>query len=153
MSNIIVNWIIIVLVILVLFIIIRYLLSKLVYFRNRKKTKNIISILLAVTIYFYFSSLFFYNISLQTEEKFDEIVWINDINDRHKMIDDLLKSNYLIDKSRRKINDVFGKPKKTIQDDIWVYELIDRTWADFELIELKIYFKDDTVRKFDYSAK
>ena len=65
------------------------------------------------------------------------------------MIDDLINSNYLIGKNKSKIEDIFGKPKKIIKtQDIWNYQLVGRTWADFKIINLKLYFKNDTIVEF-----
>lgn len=85
------------------------------------------------------------------KEKFDEIVWKENITERYKMIDDLLESDYLIGKSKKKIKDVFGEPEIVSEEGrVFQYKLVGRSWADFNLIDLKLYFVNDTVKKFDY---
>ena len=70
------------------------------------------------------------------------------------MIDDLIHSDYLIGKTKEEIESVFGLPKKNDnQNDIIKYELIGRTWGDFQIVNLKIFFEDNIVTSFEYSHK
>ena len=68
------------------------------------------------------------------------------------MINDLLASDYLIGKTENKIKEVFGEPKKILGSDnnILVYDLIDRSWSEFKIIELKLYFKNNTLIKYEH---
>ncbi|PWH83660.1 hypothetical protein DIS18_03645 [Algibacter marinivivus] len=135
----------------IIFIFIKLILNKLNYFKEKKGFKNIISVLSAILIYSFISVLFFNNLTKIPKEKFDEIVWKENITERHKMIDDLLESEYLIGKSKNKINDVFGEPEMVLEDGkIFQYKLVGRSWADFNLIDLKLYFENDIVKKFEY---
>lgn len=90
---------------------------------------------------------------MQPKKEFNEFIWKENISERHKMIEDLLSSNYLIGKSKSKVNEVFGRPKNDLKNEIWQYELIGHTWSDFILYDLKLYFEDHTVVKFDYSIR
>ena len=46
------------------------------------------------------------------KEKFYKIVWKESVSETHKMIDDLLQSDYLIGKEKETIESIFGKPLK-----------------------------------------
>lgn len=110
--------------------------------------------LLALIIYFLFSSLYFNYLTITPKEKFDELIWSKSVTERHKMIDDLLSSNYLIGKSKNKIKEIFGKPSKSFEkENTWNYELVKRNWSDFETVYLKIYFENNAVSKFDSSTR
>lgn len=151
MKDIILSLVFFVVIILLIFIIVRLILNQLKYFKKRKIIKNILSALSAILIYFLFSVLFFNSLTKIPEEKFDETVWKENVSERHKMIDDLLESEYLIGKSKSKINDVFGKPKRVLEKgQIFEYELVGKSWADFKVINLKLYFKNNSVNKFEY---
>jgi hypothetical protein len=87
------------------------------------------------------------------QDNFDKTVWINNISERHKMIDDLLKSNYLIGKNFGEIREVFGEPKELDSDkNIIIYELIGQTALDFKITTLKLHIKDSIVQKFTYDT-
>ena len=151
MKNIILSIITFIVILIVIFIVLRFILNKINYFKKRKITKNIVSGLSTMVIYFTLNILFFHSITKLPKQKFNETLWKNDISQRHQMIEDLLKSKYLIGKNKDTINDLFGKPKNRIEEkNIYIYELIDRTWSDFKIIELKLYFENNIVIKFDY---
>ncbi|WP_418637564.1 hypothetical protein [Winogradskyella sp.] len=139
---------------LILFIVIKILLKKTTYFRDRKKTRNIVTVVLALFLYYLFSLLFFNYLTEIPKVKFNENTWKDNISERHKMIDDLIHSDYLIGKTKEEIESVFGLPKKNDnQNDIIKYELIGRTWGDFQIVNLKIFFEDNIVTSFEYSHK
>ena len=126
-------------------------MDKLNYFNKRKIFKNILSALAAILIYFLLSVLFFNSLTKIPKEKFNEMVWKENISERYKMIDDLRESEYLIGKSKNKINYVFGKPERILEEGkVFEYKLVGQSWADFKTIKLKIHFKNDSVTKFEY---
>ena len=134
-----------------MFFLLKLALSKLSYFKERKVVNNIVSILSAIIIYFFCSTIFFNSLTEISEKKFDEIIWNENINERHKMINDLLKSDYLVGKSRSRINRVFGKPERILEEgSVYEYKMVGRSWADFKIIDLKLYFENNTVKKFEY---
>tara|TARA_B110000090_G_C13343816_1_gene432146 strand:+ start:624 stop:1106 length:483 start_codon:yes stop_codon:yes gene_type:complete len=152
MKNLILDIIIFIVTLVVIFIILRLILNRINYFQKRKFTNSIVSGLIAVILYFTLNILFFNSITKVSKQRFNETLWKKEISQRHQMIEDLLKSKYLIGKSKDTINNLFGKPKKRIEEkNIYIYELIDRTWSDFKIVELKIYFENNIVIKFEDS--
>lgn len=150
-SRLIFNIVIILIIVLPLFFLIKWFYEKIKYFKEKKLLKNISAIITSIIFYFLISTLFFSIRTRTPKINFDEIVWKNNINERHKMIDDLIQSDYLIGKNIDSIEYVFGKPLKIdIEKNIIEYELIGRTWSDFKIIKLKLFLKNDLVSKFEY---
>lgn len=126
-------------------------LYKKIHYLKNKVLINILSAISAIILYYVIFMLFFLFITRTPKINFDEIVWKNNINERHKMIDDLIQSDYLIGKNIDSIEYVFGKPLKIDNEKkIIEYELIGRTWSDFRIIKLKLFLKNDLVSKFEY---
>jgi len=153
MKNIFLNISISLISITILFIVIRFILNKTNYFKGRRLVRNVFSCFIALVLYFSCSILFFNNLTKTPKDsKFNESIWKDNISERHKMINDLLASDYLIGKTENKIKEVFGEPKKILGSDnnILVYDLIDRSWSEFKIIELKLYFKNNTLIKYEH---
>lgn len=99
-------------------------------------------------IYFLLSNLFFSYLVKTPEIKFNETGWNENTNNRYKMIDDLVDSKYLIGKEKGEIKSIFGEPNEVnIHDDFWVYKLVGQTWADFNTIELMLYFEENVIKE------
>tara|TARA_B110000967_G_scaffold121007_1_gene123648 strand:+ start:3989 stop:4456 length:468 start_codon:yes stop_codon:yes gene_type:complete len=140
--------------ILLIFSFIKRLIKKTKYFKERKKATNIVSVLLSFTLYFILSISLMLYITKIPQRKFDKSIWINKISERHKMIDDLIQSDYLIGKEKDSLEIIFGKPLKSdAENKIIEYELIGRTWADFRIVKLKLFLKNDLVSRFEYSEQ
>lgn len=86
---------------------------KINYFKERRITANITSVILSLTIYLGLSISLTLYITQPHQIKFDKTEWINNIHERHKMVDDLIQSDYLIGKEIDSLNMIFGKPIKS----------------------------------------
>ena len=127
---------------------------KINYFKERRITANITSVILSLTIYLVLSISLTLYITKTPQIKFDKSVWVNNIGERHKMVDDLIQSDYLIGKEIDSLMMIFGKPLKSdIKKKIIEYELIERSWADFKVVKLKLYLENDVVTRFEYSRQ
>ena len=124
------------------------MLKKFKYFEERKAITNVVSVIISVIIY---SLLIQYLILIVTnipQKKFDKTKWINNPTERYKMVNNLVESDYLIGKNKDTIISIFGKPiKQNHQTNTMSYEFIGQTWADFKIIKLELYIKNDTVSK------
>ncbi|MFT7051080.1 MAG: hypothetical protein ACJAZK_001681 [Psychroserpens sp.] len=140
-------------IIIIIVFIAKWGLGKLSFFKSRKKHLYVISGLIGVLSFTIYALSLSYFITKMPQDNFDKTVWINNISERHKMIDDLLKSNYLIGKNFGEIREVFGEPKELDSDkNIIIYELIGQTALDFKITTLKLHIKDSIVQKFTYDT-
>ncbi|TXD84390.1 hypothetical protein ESY86_04785 [Subsaximicrobium wynnwilliamsii] len=95
-----------------------------------------------------------YFITRMPQEKFNETIWVNDIQERNKMIKDLLESDYLIGQKSSHIKAVFGKPEAVNHEEgVLTYTLIGHTALDWKIISLKLFMKDSIVKKFTYDTR
>ena len=132
--------------IIIIWYLIKVIFNRISYFKN--KIKNLAIILATLIIYFLVIKLILNSLTSIPKERFNETTWKSNINERHKMIDDLIESKYIINKDKNKIIEVFGEPKdKIIEENVWVYELVGRSWSDFKITTLKIHFNDSTAYK------
>ncbi len=154
MTSIILNLVFLFGMIFLFFFLIKKQIRKLNYFREKKTATNIVSVLFSLTLYSILSITLVFYITKVTQIKFDKSTWINKISERHKMIDDLIQSDYLIGKEKDSLENILGKPLKIdIENNIVEYELIGRTWADFRILKLKLHLKNDLVSKVEYSEQ
>lgn len=153
-SRLIFNVFTIIIIVLPLFFLMKWFYGKIKYFKEKKLLKNISAIISSIILYFLISTLFFSIITRTSKISFDKVVWKNDINERYKMVDDLIQSDYFIGKNRDSLEYIFGKPlKDNIENKIIEYELIGRTWSDFRIIKLKLYLQNDIVSKFEFTEQ
>jgi hypothetical protein len=135
-----------------LFFIIKKQIRKVKYFKERKTATNLTSALLSLSLYSMLSIFLTLYLTRVPQRKFDKTTWINNVNDRYKMIDDLVQSDYLIGKDKDFLKNLFGKPLRIdTENKVIEYELIGRKWSDFRIIKLKLYIKNDIVHRFEYS--
>ena len=140
-----------IIILLILFIIVTKIFKNISYFQERKKAKYFFSGLTAIFFYALFSLVFFNFLTKIPQEKFNEVLWKENVSERHKMIDDLLESDYLIGKQKDTIESIFGKPLKIdTEKSTMEYELISRSWADFNVIIIKLYLQNDIITRFEY---
>lgn len=148
------NIVIILIIILLLFFLMKWFYGKIKYFKEKKLLKNILAVISSIVLYFLISTILFSIITRTPKSNFDEVVWKNNINERHKMIDDLLQSNYFIGKNKDNIESIFGEPLNIdIENKIIEYELIGRTWSEFRIIKLKLYLENDIVYKSEFKER
>ena len=59
------------------------------------------------------------------EERFNEDQWASNPSQRYKMVDDLIESQILIDRSKAEVKDILGEPYSKSNDDkdIFVYNI------------------------------
>lgn len=59
------------------------------------------------------------------EERFNEDQWASNPSQRYKMVDDLIESQILIDRSKAEVKDILGEPSSQSNDDkdIFVYNI------------------------------
>jgi hypothetical protein len=144
---------ILLLIIIAISFLAKWFLSKLSFFKSRKKLLYILSGLIGIFSFIIYALCFSYYITQMPKENFNETIWMNEISERHKMIDDLLESDYFIDKNIDEIQKVFGEPKEVSSNkQILVYELIGQTALDFKVTTLKLYVKDSIIKNFDYET-
>lgn len=148
MTQVLLNLIPTILSIIIIWYLIKFIFNRINYFKNKKLFKNLAIVSVTLIVYFLAIKLILNTLISVPKEKFNETTWKSNINERHKMIDDLIESKYIINKDKDKIIKVFGEPKdKIIEENIWVYELVGRSWSDFKITTLKIHFKDSTAYK------
>ncbi len=148
MTQVLLNLIPTILSIIIIWYLIKFIFNRINYFKNKKLFKNLAIVSVTLIVYFLAIKLILNTLISVPKEKFNETTWKSNINERHKMIDDLIESKYIINKYKDKIIKVFGEPKdKIIEENIWVYELVGRSWSDFKITTLKIHFKDSTAYK------
>ncbi|WAC01883.1 hypothetical protein N7U66_18800 [Lacinutrix neustonica] len=140
------------LVIFILFILGIVILGKFRLFKEKRPLKIVTSIILSIFIYFLISTVYLSFLTKQPEVEFNEKIWIEKPEERYKMIDDLLDSDYLRGKQKNNIKDVFGEPKIKKEEN-WTYELIGRTWGDFKVFELNLQFENNIVNHFSFKEK
>jgi hypothetical protein len=136
---------------IVLIVILVLIMNKLLknhHFFKRKKIRLTTVILASLLLYVILSNLFFKEITSEPHKKFDKKIWIKNKEKRYKMIDDLIESKYLINRSKNEVDEILGKPENRLNNDIYTYKLIDRTWSDFKIVKLTLYYKNDTVQMF-----
>lgn len=148
MTQVLLNLIPTILSIIIIWYLIKFIFNRINYFKNKKLFKNLAIVSVTLIVYFLAIKMILNTLISVPKEKFNETTWKSNINERHKMIDDLIESKYIINKDKDKIIKVFGEPKdKIIEENIWVYELVGRSWSDFKITTLKIHFKDSTAYK------
>lgn len=139
-----------ILLLAIIWYIVKFFFKKTGLLQNKKYYKIISVLLTTLAIYLLIVKIVFSMLIDIPKEKFDEFKWKSNVSERYKMIDDLMESKYIINKDSEKIIEVFGEPKEKIieeENNIWTYELIERSWADFKITTLKIYFKDGVAYK------
>ena len=148
MTQVLLNLIPTILSIIIIWYLTKFIFNRINYFKNKKLFKNLAIVSVTLIVYFLAIKLILNILISVPKEKFNETTWKSNINERHKMIDDLIESKYIINKDKDKIIEVFGEPKdKIIEDNIWIYELVGRSWSDFKITTLKIHFNDSTAYK------
>ena len=138
-------------IITLLYFVINRLLLRIKSFKTNKLKRLFLSIFLSVFSYIIISFFFIKSLTSIPQEPFNESTWKNNVRERHKMIDDLLDSDYLIGKNKAKIIDIFGNPKEydSVQN-IMFYELYKRSWADIYIVDLKLFLENNSVVKFEF---
>ncbi|TXE15957.1 hypothetical protein ES692_14470 [Psychroserpens burtonensis] len=145
---------ILILIIIAIAFIAKWCLNKLSFFKSRKKLLYVLSGLIGLFSFIIYALCFSYYITKIPKENFSETTWMNEISERHKMIDDLLESDYFIGKNIDEIQKVFGKPKEVNSNkSILIYELIGHTALDFKITTLKLHVRDSIVKSFDFESK
>ena len=126
-------------------------LSRLKYFKHRAGLQYVTAFLATIIILCVCAIIYSSILTRKESEKFDEVVWIDQPENRHKMIDDLLESDYLIGKKREQIKNLFGEPLSINKENNKLqYELIGQNWAEFEIFRVSLYFENDRVSHFTY---
>ena len=137
---------------LITFILIISTLTVVVYFLSRKHLKFnilfkvVISLFISVGIYFTFIYLFFSLLLNPKQMSFDKKIWVEDKTVQYQMIDDLIELDILIKKNKSEVINLLGNPTKIINEKLWQYEIIGKTWSEFKLISLEIKFESNEVK-------
>ncbi len=142
-----------ILLIVLIWYIVKFIFNKTGLFKKKNHYKTLSITITTLIIYILTIKLIFSSLSNIPKEKFDEIKWKSSVNERYKMIDDLIESKYIIGKNKEEIIGVFDSPKEKIieeEENVWIYELIGRSWADFRITTLKIHFKDSIVYRVSH---
>ncbi|MEH1006320.1 hypothetical protein VDP25_01160 [Winogradskyella sp. ECml5-4] len=112
------------------------------YFDFRNNQVNQIGLILFSAFIISTSLHFFF------EERFTEEQWKTRPMTRHKIVDDLIDSHVLLNKSKPDVIKYLGQPSFTITKDIMLYELGLAPQFNSDQVEhLYIEFSDETVSK------
>ncbi|MGB3605642.1 hypothetical protein, partial [Psychroserpens sp.] len=144
----------VILIIIAIAFIAKWCLNKLSFFKSRRTLLYSLSFLIGVSTIIVLALSWNYYIFKIPQENFDETMWINESQNRHKMIDDLVESDYLIGKHVSKIRKVFGKPKNIRPNhNIKIYEIMTPYYLNIKITTLKLFVNDSVVRSFDYKTR
>ena len=83
------------------------------------------------------------------EKRFDEELWKSDVTARYKMVDNLIESQLLVQKSKSEVIAILGEPfsSSKIEKDIFVYKIGDPpSFFDSRKEHLLIIFVDQKVK-------
>lgn len=132
----------------------KWQLGKIPFFKSRRTASYVVSGLIGIMAIVVFAVGWTYYIIRMPQKKFNETIWVNDIQERNKMINDLLESDYLIGQKASHIKAVFGKPEAVNHEEgVLTYTLIGHTALDWKIISLKLFMKDSIVKSFTYDTR
>lgn len=134
-----------IIIVLIIFYSIKYLLNKFSFFKSRKILKIITSFLSSILVYLGGIYLLFSIILSSPKIEFDENLWKSNNKIRYQMVDDLLTSKKILNKSNDELINIIGNPTNKINDEVWEYEIFGSAGMDFKVIKLKIIFIDHKV--------
>lgn len=84
------------------------------------------------------------------EERFDKHQWRSEPSRRYQMVDDLIESQLLIEKTKNEVIGLLGEPDESISadKDVFLYRLGNPpTFFELKREQLLIVFEDDKVYK------
>jgi len=84
------------------------------------------------------------------EERFNQEIWLTDVGERYKMLDDILENKFLIGKTKQEVIVLLGEPDadSKLGDNYFVYRLgVPPSFFDSELQYLLVTFENETVIK------
>ncbi|GAB1858671.1 hypothetical protein MHTCC0001_35110 [Flavobacteriaceae bacterium MHTCC 0001] len=144
-------WIIIDITLLILtFLIIKRVFNKNKIFQSNKKLNILSSGLLAIVLNLFLFGIVILFMVKPVAINFDKQQWLQKKEIRYQMVDDLIENKYIIGKSKQDVIKLIGQPDSIeTNDNIWVYNIIGKTWADFTKIELRVLFKESKGEKVE----
>jgi len=122
------NWevpIILIILFIPTFLLIRWVLKKL-NFRDKNQRKYIAiisSAILTPLIYFVLVIIWIFSISYYPQKAFDKQKWHENIEERYKMSNDVIKSEMLIGKTKEEVIELLGDDFYSYNDSCIHYEL------------------------------
>ena len=96
MTQVLLNLIPTILSIIIIWYLIKFIFNRINYFKNKKLFKNLAIVSVTLIVYFLAIKMILNTLISVPKEKFNETTWKSNINERHKMIDDLIESKYII---------------------------------------------------------
>lgn len=145
MKNIFLGLLSTIIILLLLAFIIKKIFKKLNIFKNNKALKWFVVMLSSIAVYGVIIYIIFSFLLKNKQIEFDKNLWANKKEFRYQMIDNLIDSNILIGKNENKIKTILGAPNIIVNDQIWIYEITGRTWAEFEFIILELQFDNNQI--------
>ncbi len=103
-------------------------------------------------IIIFFVLAFFISLSLIQlfEKRFDETQWAADPLHRYKMIDNLIESQFIMDKTKQEVLQILGEPtsRSISQEEFFIYDIGDPpSFFDSRKEHLMIIFENEKVKE------
>ena len=104
--------------------------------------------ILKISLFFLVAAIVSYGLLWLFEKRFDEVQWKIDPSHRYQMVDDLIESQVLLNKSKSEVITILGNPfsSSSLEKDIFIYKIGDPpSFFDSRKEHLLIIFVNENV--------
>lgn len=129
-----------------------YMFKKFNWLNRNPILKKITFLILTIFIYTLFIYSFFYFITnpKTVDESFDKKKWIENVDSRYKMFENIKHKKILENKSKKEIMQLLGVPKNDTLKDVWYYDMGSKSeWVGWKFYDLKMEYKNGYVHRFE----
>lgn len=143
------------LIVFIIGLVVWKIFKKFKFLKNRKPLKIAVTVICTILIYISACLIMIIAFSYERNIDFNEETWKNKVAERSKMIEDLIHSDYFIDKNMDEIREVFGKPYKVNTNKNSVTYILRKNhgFIDIKLVFLELKLKDSIVESYDFKIK
>lgn len=129
-----------------------YIFKKFNWLNRNPILKRISLFILTIFIYTSFIYSFFYFITnpITINEDFNKKKWIENVDSRYKMFENIKHKKILENKSKEDIMQLLGVPKNDTLKDVWHYDMgLKGEWFGWKFYNLKMEYKNGYVHRFE----